>query len=185
MEVIVKQAPPWRRSGGGPAAGRPGESIAAWGDYAWLSQRCAATSTRAGYLAGDDATRARELMDAFADPETTAVWCPWRLRRGGSSTKSFDVIRRNRKYSSASATSAYTSPSAAGWPVHVPRPESARRIRRVRYAAGDGVALWHTVMAQSKPQITRHTFSQMQVCNRCRWNRNGSADRRQSGGSAD
>jgi muramoyltetrapeptide carboxypeptidase len=32
-----------------------------------------------GYLAGDDATRAAELMEAFADPETTAVWCA----RGG------------------------------------------------------------------------------------------------------
>ena len=32
-----------------------------------------------GYLAGDDATRAQELMAAFADPETTAVWCA----RGG------------------------------------------------------------------------------------------------------
>ncbi len=32
-----------------------------------------------GYLAGDDATRTAELMAAFADPETTAVWCA----RGG------------------------------------------------------------------------------------------------------
>lgn len=32
-----------------------------------------------GYLAGDDATRAQELMAAFADPETAAVWCA----RGG------------------------------------------------------------------------------------------------------
>jgi muramoyltetrapeptide carboxypeptidase len=31
------------------------------------------------YLAGEDATRAYELMAAFADPETTAVWCA----RGG------------------------------------------------------------------------------------------------------
>jgi muramoyltetrapeptide carboxypeptidase len=31
------------------------------------------------YLAGDDQTRADELMAAFADPETTAVWCA----RGG------------------------------------------------------------------------------------------------------
>src|SRR3954465_6451749 len=32
-----------------------------------------------GYLAGDDATRAAELMAAFADSETSAVWCA----RGG------------------------------------------------------------------------------------------------------
>jgi muramoyltetrapeptide carboxypeptidase len=32
-----------------------------------------------GYLAGDDATRAAELMAAFADPESAAVWCA----RGG------------------------------------------------------------------------------------------------------
>jgi muramoyltetrapeptide carboxypeptidase len=32
-----------------------------------------------GYLAGDDSTRAGELMAAFADPESTAVWCA----RGG------------------------------------------------------------------------------------------------------
>jgi len=50
-----------------------------------------------GYLAGDDATRAAELMAAFADPETTAVWCA----RGGYGVMrlldriDFDVIRRN------------------------------------------------------------------------------------------
>jgi muramoyltetrapeptide carboxypeptidase len=32
-----------------------------------------------GYLAGDDATRAAELMAAFADSEAAAVWCA----RGG------------------------------------------------------------------------------------------------------
>jgi muramoyltetrapeptide carboxypeptidase len=32
-----------------------------------------------GYLAGDDETRAAELMAAFSDPETAAVWCA----RGG------------------------------------------------------------------------------------------------------
>ncbi len=34
---------------------------------------------KSGYLAGDDSTRAGELMAAFADPESTAVWCA----RGG------------------------------------------------------------------------------------------------------
>ena len=48
-----------------------------------------------GYLAGDDATRAAELMAAFADPETAAVWCA----RGGYGVVrildrlDFDVIR--------------------------------------------------------------------------------------------
>jgi muramoyltetrapeptide carboxypeptidase len=48
-----------------------------------------------GYLAGDDATRAGELMAAFADPETAAVWCA----RGGYGVSriidrlDFDVIR--------------------------------------------------------------------------------------------
>ena len=52
-----------------------------------------------GYLAGNDATRAGELMAAFADPETTAVWCA----RGGYGVVrlleriDFEVIRRNPK----------------------------------------------------------------------------------------
>ena len=52
-----------------------------------------------GYLAGDDATRAEELMAAFADPETSAVWCA----RGGYGVMrllhllDFDVIGRNPK----------------------------------------------------------------------------------------
>jgi muramoyltetrapeptide carboxypeptidase len=52
-----------------------------------------------GYLAGDDATRADELMAAFADPETAAVWCA----RGGYGVArllnriDFDVIQRNPK----------------------------------------------------------------------------------------
>lgn len=51
------------------------------------------------YLAGDDATRAAELMEAFADPETTAVWCA----RGGYGVMrmlhrvDFNVIRNNPK----------------------------------------------------------------------------------------
>lgn len=54
---------------------------------------------RTGYLAGDDATRADELMAAFADPETSAVWCA----RGGYGVArlldrlDFDLIRRNPK----------------------------------------------------------------------------------------
>jgi muramoyltetrapeptide carboxypeptidase len=54
---------------------------------------------RTGYLAGDDATRADELMQAFADPESSAVWCA----RGGYGVVrlldrlDFDVIRRNPK----------------------------------------------------------------------------------------
>jgi muramoyltetrapeptide carboxypeptidase len=54
---------------------------------------------RTGYLAGDDATRADELMRAFADPETSAVWCA----RGGYGVMrildrlDFDVIRCNPK----------------------------------------------------------------------------------------
>src|SRR6478752_7512133 len=52
-----------------------------------------------GYLAGDDATRAAELMAAFADSETAAVWCA----RGGYGVVrildrlDFDVIGRNPK----------------------------------------------------------------------------------------
>lgn len=52
-----------------------------------------------GYLAGDDATRAGELMAAFADPETAAVWCA----RGGYGVArvidrlDFDVIRSHPK----------------------------------------------------------------------------------------
>lgn len=52
-----------------------------------------------GYLAGDDTTRAREFNEAFADPETKAVWCA----RGGYGVAriidriDFDVIRANPK----------------------------------------------------------------------------------------
>ena len=52
-----------------------------------------------GYLAGDDATRAAELVAAFADRETTAVWCA----RGGYGVArlldriDFEVIRSNPK----------------------------------------------------------------------------------------
>lgn len=54
---------------------------------------------RSGYLAGDDKTRADELMAAFADPESAAVWCA----RGGYGVVrllerlDFEVIRRNPK----------------------------------------------------------------------------------------
>jgi muramoyltetrapeptide carboxypeptidase len=52
-----------------------------------------------GYLAGDDATRAKEFMAAFADPETSAVWCA----RGGYGVMrmlhlvDFNVVRENTK----------------------------------------------------------------------------------------
>lgn len=52
-----------------------------------------------GYLAGDDKTRAAELMAAFADPDTAAVWCA----RGGYGVVrildrlDFGVIARNPK----------------------------------------------------------------------------------------
>jgi muramoyltetrapeptide carboxypeptidase len=52
-----------------------------------------------GYLAGGDATRAAEFMEAFADPETAAVWCA----RGGYGVMrmlhriDFNVIRNNPK----------------------------------------------------------------------------------------
>lgn len=52
-----------------------------------------------GYLAGDDETRAAELMAAFADSETTAVWCA----RGGYGVArlldrlDYDTIRRHPK----------------------------------------------------------------------------------------
>src|SRR3954471_10699658 len=52
-----------------------------------------------GYLAGDDATRADELMASFADPETSAVWCA----RGGYGVVrlleriDFEAIRRHPK----------------------------------------------------------------------------------------
>jgi muramoyltetrapeptide carboxypeptidase len=54
---------------------------------------------RAGYLAGDDQTRADEFMAAFTDPDIAAVWCA----RGGYGVMrllgriDFDVVRRNPK----------------------------------------------------------------------------------------
>jgi muramoyltetrapeptide carboxypeptidase len=53
----------------------------------------------AGYLAGDDSTRAAELMAAFADPHSAAVWCA----RGGYGTLrllhrlDFDLVRSHPK----------------------------------------------------------------------------------------
>lgn len=52
-----------------------------------------------GYLAGDDATRAAEVIAAFEDPDTSAVWCG----RGGYGVMrlldriDFEAIRRNPK----------------------------------------------------------------------------------------
>jgi muramoyltetrapeptide carboxypeptidase len=52
-----------------------------------------------GYLAGDDQTRAAELMTAFTDPESTAVWCA----RGGYGVArildrlDYDILRRHPK----------------------------------------------------------------------------------------
>lgn len=54
---------------------------------------------KSGYLAGDDSTRAGELLAAFSDPESTAVWCA----RGGYgvarmlSRLDFDLIARHPK----------------------------------------------------------------------------------------
>lgn len=54
---------------------------------------------KTGYLAGDDSTRAGELMAAFADPESTAVWCA----RGGYGVSrilarlDYDLIARHPK----------------------------------------------------------------------------------------
>ncbi len=52
-----------------------------------------------GYLAGDDSTRASELIAAFADPESTAVWCA----RGGYGVVrilnrlDYELLRRHPK----------------------------------------------------------------------------------------
>lgn len=54
---------------------------------------------KSGYLAGDDSTRAGELMAAFADPESTAVWCA----RGGYGVSrilarlDYDLLARHPK----------------------------------------------------------------------------------------
>jgi len=54
---------------------------------------------KSGYLAGDDSTRAGELLAAFSDPESTAVWCA----RGGYgvarmlSRLDFDLVARHPK----------------------------------------------------------------------------------------
>ncbi|MGE3639848.1 MAG: LD-carboxypeptidase [Pirellulales bacterium] len=54
---------------------------------------------KTGYLAGDDSTRAGELMAAFADPESRAVWCA----RGGYGVArllgrlDYDLIQRHPK----------------------------------------------------------------------------------------
>ncbi len=56
-------------------------------------------TARAGYLAGNDAERASDLMDMFRDPEVRAVFC---VRGGYGSSRllrliDFDIIRSNPK----------------------------------------------------------------------------------------
>ncbi len=75
------------------------ERLGAYTSADFARRRTAIFIGQRGYLAGDDATRAEELMAAFADPETAAVWCA----RGGYGVVrileriDFDVIRRNPK----------------------------------------------------------------------------------------
>ncbi len=106
-----------------------------------------------GYLAGDDATRARELMDAFADPKSAAVWCA----RGGYGVAriidkiDFEVIRHNPKvfigFSDISILHIAIAQRTGLCTFHAPNLQDG-------FGAVDDMlpstetALWHAVMAR-------------------------------------
>ena len=108
-----------------------------------------------GYLAGDDATRAREFMDAFVDPETTAVWCA----RGGYGVAriidriDFDVIRRNPKvfigFSDISVLHVAIMQQVGLCTFHAPNLQDGFGAVDDMLPATE-TALWHTVMAQEQ-----------------------------------
>jgi muramoyltetrapeptide carboxypeptidase len=108
-----------------------------------------------GYLAGDDATRARELMDAFADLETTAVWCA----RGGYGAArlldrvDFHVVHRHPKvfigFSDITALHLAIHQRAGIVTFHGPNLQDGFGKRDDMPAAAEA-ALWRAVAAEGQ-----------------------------------
>jgi muramoyltetrapeptide carboxypeptidase len=115
------------------------------------------------YLAGDDATRAEELMTAFGDPETTAVWCA----RGGYGVVrllerlDFDLIRRHPKvfigFSDITALHVAIQQRAGLVTFHGPNLQDGFGKPDDIPAANES-ALWNAVMNDSRPQQTGYEF---------------------------
>lgn len=109
-----------------------------------------------GYLAGDDATRADELTDAFADPEPAAVWCA----RGGYGTTrlldriDFRVIRRHPKvfigFSDITALHLAIGRQCGIVSFHGPNLQDGFGNRDDMPPANEA-ALWRAVMATEQP----------------------------------
>jgi muramoyltetrapeptide carboxypeptidase len=110
-----------------------------------------------GYLAGDDATRARELTTAFADPETSAVWCA----RGGYGVVrllnriDFDFIRRHPKvfigFSDITALHIAILQRAGLATFHGPNLQDGFGKVEDMLAANEA-ALWQAVMSKAQSQ---------------------------------
>jgi muramoyltetrapeptide carboxypeptidase len=109
-----------------------------------------------GYLAGDDVTRAAELMDAFADPATTAVWCA----RGGYGVSrlldriDFDVIHRHPKvfigFSDITALHVAIVQRSGLITFHGPNLQDGFGKRDDMPAANEA-ALWRALLADEAP----------------------------------
>jgi muramoyltetrapeptide carboxypeptidase len=109
-----------------------------------------------GYLAGDDATRAAELMAAFSDPETSAVWCA----RGGYGVArlldriDYDVIRRHPKvfigFSDITALHLAVNQQTGLVTFHGPSLQDGFGNADDMLAANE-TALWRAVWAEEQP----------------------------------
>jgi muramoyltetrapeptide carboxypeptidase len=106
-------------------------------------------------LAGDDATRAAEFLAAFADPETTAVWCA----RGGYGVMrlldriDFDIILRNPKvfigYSDITALHIAIGQRTGLITFHGPNLQDGFGKPEEMPAVNEA-ALWQTVLADAQ-----------------------------------
>lgn len=123
-----------------------------------------------GYLAGDDSTRAGELMAAFADPESTAVWCA----RGGYGVVrlldrlDFDLLERHPKvfvgFSDITALHLALQSRTGLVTFHGPNLQDG-------YGAAEGMsptteaALWRTIAAeqQNSTEMQLSTYAESGV----------------------
>ena len=113
-----------------------------------------------GYLAGDDETRANELMAAFRDPETTAIWCA----RGGYGVArlldriDFDVIRRHPKvligFSDITALHMAVHQRTDLVTFHGPNLQDGFGGREEMPPANEA-ALWRAVLAEEQSSATQ------------------------------
>jgi muramoyltetrapeptide carboxypeptidase len=116
-----------------------------------------------GYLAGDDKTRADELMAAFRDPETTAVWCA----RGGFGISrlldriDFDLIRSHPKvligFSDITALHVAIHQRTDLVTFHGPNLQDGFGGQDEMPAANEA-ALWQAVLADGQSNTAGYTY---------------------------